>query len=109
MNASEPFIKMNTALGMNESELRRMFGYSESYFAYDTCQFNYYDLYAASLFNAKHKYEQREKQFPIDLENCRQLGACLVEKAKDARAGTLVRERLRLPEAFLKGMYIIFL
>lgn len=107
MNASEPFIRGNTALAMNESELRRMFGYSESYYAYDTCQFNNYDLYAANLFNAEHKYERREKQFPIDLENCRQLGARLVEKAKEAQAGTLVRERLRLPEEFLKEMHII--
>ena len=72
-----------------------------------TCQFNNYDLYAANLFNAEHKYERREKQFPIDLENCRQLGARLVEKAKEAQAGTLVRERLRLPEEFLKEMHII--
>lgn len=35
MNASEPFLRGNTALAMNESELRRMFGYSESYYAYD--------------------------------------------------------------------------
>ena len=106
MNAGEEHMK-NNALGMNEGELRRMFGYSESYFAYDTCQFNDYDLYAANLFNKEHKYERREKQFPIDLENCRQLGARLVEKAKEAQAGTLKREALRLPEEFLRQMKLI--
>ena len=103
MNAGEEHMK-NNALGMNESELRRMFGYSESYFAYDTCQFNDYDLYAANLFNKEHKYERREKQFPIDLENCCRLGARLVEKAREAQNGTLKREALRLPEEFLKSL-----
>lgn len=103
MNAGEEHMR-NNALGMNESELRRMFGYCESYFAYDTCQFSDYDLYAANLFNKEHKYERREKQFPIDQENCRRLGARLVEKARQARSGELKREPARMPEEFLRAM-----
>ena len=41
----------HTPLVLNERELRRMFGYSESYMAYDTCQFKDYDVYAANLFD----------------------------------------------------------
>jgi multimeric flavodoxin WrbA len=80
MNAAENNKK---TLHINERELKRIFGYSETYYAYDTCQFKNYDLYDASLFNKEHKQEQLEKQFPIDLKNCFDLGIKLVNKAKE--------------------------
>jgi hypothetical protein len=61
--------------------LQRIFGYCESYFACDTCQFDNYEPYAANLFDPVHKKERLEKQFPVDMENCFELGKRLVEKA----------------------------
>ena len=81
MNANMEQIEYGKFLAMNERELKRIFGYSESYYACDTCQFSDYEPYAANLFNAEHKREQLEKQFPIDLRNCYELGQRLVEKA----------------------------
>jgi len=83
-------------LSMNENELRRMFGYSESHYAFDTCQFADYSKYRANLFGAEHKARRLEEQFPIEQERCRELGARLVQKARDAQAGLLKREETRL-------------
>jgi ferredoxin len=52
-----------------------------SCFACDTCQFSNYEPYAANLFDPVHKKERLEKQFPLELENCFELGKRLVEKA----------------------------
>lgn len=84
-------------LNMNENELRRMFGYSETHYAFDTCQFADYSRYKANLFGANHKKKRLEEQFPIEIEQCRELGARLVQKAKDAQAGILQREKMTLP------------
>ena len=86
MNANLQQINYGKGLQSNERSLERIFGYSEAYLACDTCQFDDYDLFAANLFNKEHKYEQREKQFPIDLENCYQMGRRLVEKAIELNA-----------------------
>lgn len=88
-------------LNMNESELRRMFGYSESHYAFDTCQFSDYSKYRANLFGAKHKAKRQEEQFPIELEKCKVLGARLVQKAKEAQADALKREELIIPKELL--------
>lgn len=84
-------------LNMNESELRRMFGYSESHYAFDTCQFADYSKYKANMFGAHHKARRLEERFPIEVEQCKELGARLVQKAKDAQAGILKREEMRFP------------
>lgn len=55
-------------LNMNEDELRRMFGYSESHYAFDTCQFADYSKYRAKLFGPKHKAKRQEAPFPIEIE-----------------------------------------
>jgi putative NADPH-quinone reductase len=81
MNANIDQIQHGHFLEMNERELRRIFGYCESYFACDTCQFSNYEPYAANLFDPVHKKERLEKQFPLELENCFELGKRLVEKA----------------------------
>ncbi|MBR1780756.1 MAG: flavodoxin family protein [Oscillospiraceae bacterium] len=102
MNA--PGLPPENALTMNESELRRMFGYSESHYAYDTCQFTDYSRYAANLFGAEHKRKRLEEQFPVELEQCRELGARLVQKAQEARDGTLRREEIILPKELLDAI-----
>ena len=68
-------------LGANADALERTFGYSETLCAYDTYQFSNYSRYEVTLFNEKDKARQREKQFPKDLQNARELGRRLVEKA----------------------------
>lgn len=88
-------------LNMNENELRRMFGYSESHYAYDTCQFADYSRYRANMFGAEHKAKRLEEQFPIEIEKCKELGARLVQRAKDAKAGLIQREEMRLPKEVL--------
>lgn len=81
MNANEQQMsKGKDLLSINERELRRIFGYCETYYAYDTCQFKDYDVYAANLFNAEHKYEQLKNQFPIDKKKAYELGKRLVIK-----------------------------
>ena len=89
-------------LTLNENELRRMFGYSETHYAFDTCQFKDYSKYKANLFGAHHKARRLEEQFPIEVEQCRALGARLVQKAKDAQAGILKREEMKLPLDMLR-------
>jgi multimeric flavodoxin WrbA len=83
MNANIEQIQHGKFLAMNERELRRIFGYSESYYACDTCQFADYEPYAANLFDPVHKKEQLERQFPIDLQNCYELGQRLVRMAAE--------------------------
>ena len=63
-----------TLLGVNTDFLRLTFGYSETLCAYDTYQFSDYSRYEVTLFNEKDKARQREKQFPKDLQNARELG-----------------------------------
>ena len=89
-------------LNMNEDELRRMFGYCETHYAYDTCQFSDYGKYKANMFNAEAKAKRREEQFPIEEAQCRELGTRLVKKARDAQAGILRREEMRFPPEILE-------
>ena len=70
-----------TLLGANAEALERVFGYSETLCAYDTYQFVDYSRYDVPMFDEKDKARQREEQFPRDLQNARELGRRLVEKA----------------------------
>ena len=99
MNASD--LPEKNQLNMNENELRRMFGYSESYYAFDTCQFKDYSKYKANMFGAHHKARRAEEQFPLDLEACKELGARLVQKAQEAEDGILQREEMKIPPELL--------
>ena len=100
MNA--PGIPPDSALSMNEMEMRRMFGYCETHCAGDTCQFADYSKYAANMFGAEHKRRRLEEQFPIEQEQCRELGARLVLKAQEAKDGILKREEMIRPKEMLK-------
>ena len=70
-------------LGANSDALERAFGYSETLCAYDTYQFGDYSRYDVTMFKEADKARQREEQFPRDLENARDLGRRLVERAVD--------------------------
>lgn len=50
-------------------------------FVNNTYQFGDYGKYKVDLFSEKDKAEWRERQFPIDCENARKLGARLAEEA----------------------------
>ena len=58
---------------------KQFFGYCETLTAYNTYQFTDYSKYMADIIDEKEKAEQREKQFPKDLENAFDLGKRLVE------------------------------
>jgi len=57
-----------------------VFGPTEILRCYDTYQFNNYDRYDAATFDAAHKAEVRDTQFPKDLEKAYDLGKRLVEE-----------------------------
>ncbi len=72
-----------TILGANEAALKRLFGYCESLYSCDTYQYSDYSKYDCNMFDAGKKAEQREKQFPIDLQNAFDLGRRLAEMAQE--------------------------
>lgn len=74
-----------TILGANEKAMKRLFGYCETLNSCDTFQYTDYSLYDCNLFNAEKKAIQKEKQFPVDLQNAFDLGVRLVKKAEEAK------------------------
>ena len=56
----------------------------------------YYGKYKANMFGAHHKARRLSEQFPVELEQCRELGARLVQKAKDAKEGILKRDEMKM-------------
>ena len=69
-------------LGANEAALSRLFGYCETLYSCDTYQYADYGKYDCNMFDPVKKAEQREKQFPIDLQNAFELGKRLAEKVE---------------------------
>ena len=65
----------------NAKVMEDIFGYSETLYAYNTYQFNDYSRYDFNLFSEEDKRHYRDEHFQIDLDNARQLGRRLVEKA----------------------------
>lgn len=85
MNCSEKFmqkIQYPVLLGESGENLKTLFGYNEILYSCDTYQFSDYSRYEVNMFKESEKAIQREKQFPIDLQNAYELGKRLVEKAK---------------------------
>jgi len=60
-----------------------MFGPVELLHSFDTLQFARYDRYDAAGFNAEHKAQVHETQFPKDLERAYELGKRLVTNAQN--------------------------
>ena len=65
----------NSANEMYTGLFQRVEGFMELAFskpericAYDTCQFQDYDKYVCEIFDKNHKLQQKEEQFPKDLE-----------------------------------------
>jgi len=86
MNCPEGYMKQigyTTLLEENTKVMEDIFGYAETLYACNTYQFNDYSKYDFNLFSEEDKRRYRDEHFPIDLENARQLGKRLVEKAKE--------------------------
>lgn len=59
-----------------------IFGYQpQVQFCFDTIQYRDYDRYWADTWNVEAKKLRHEKQFPIDLQQARQLGRSIVKSA----------------------------
>lgn len=85
MNATEEQFKQHhydVVLGDNEASLRAVFGYSETLYAFDTFQYTDYSKYDCDLFDAEHKAQVRNEQFPKDLEKAYDLGYRLATFSK---------------------------
>ena len=60
-----------------------VFGPTEILCSFDTYQFPNYDRYDAATFDATHKAEVRDTQFPNDMEKAYELGKRLVERCHE--------------------------
>lgn len=65
----------------NAKTMENVLGYSETLYAFNTYQFTDYSRYDFNLFSEEDKRHYRDERFHIDLDNARQLGRRLVEKA----------------------------
>ena len=77
MNVTEDGAKLYNypeIMAPNEEYLKYIFGYAESYWAYDTYQFSDYSKYNCDMFDEPHKAHVRYTQFPIDMQNVYELG-----------------------------------
>lgn len=84
MNAEEDYYNTggyNISLGMTTSNLQYILGYAEQYNSYATLQFKDYSKMNANLFNAEERRRRHETQFPVDEQNCFEMGRRLVSKA----------------------------
>ncbi len=71
------------SLGMTRDNMQYILGYAEQYNSYNTLQFADYSKMNANYFSPEEKMHQHETQFPVDLENCYNMGQRLVAKASE--------------------------
>ncbi len=64
----------------NKQLFSMVFGSSESFFSYDTCQFKDYSKYVSERFDPVHKAKHREQQFPVDMERAFEMGVRMAKK-----------------------------
>lgn len=79
-------VEYPTLLGFTGTEIGRLCGHNEVLYSCDTYQFTDYSRYDCNMFPEEKKREQRDKQFPIDLQKAYEMGKNLVERAKKADA-----------------------
>ncbi len=85
MNSDEDFYKTGgyeVSLGMTKSNLENILGYAEQYNSYATLQFKDYSKMNANYFSEEERINRHATQFPIDEQNCFEMGIRLVEKAR---------------------------
>ena len=66
-------------VGMNEFLMKTCFGYCETLNIYDTSHFADYSKYDCDMFDAEHKAEIKQNQFPNDLKRAFEFGKRLTE------------------------------
>jgi len=64
-------------IALTEETLTRIFGASETFFSFDTCQFEDYSKMFAVRFDPEKKAKRRAEVFPHDCEKASELGARL--------------------------------
>lgn len=82
MNVSEPLMKefqYTVHTGLNENVLNRTFGHAESFFSFETLQFEDYNKVVFSYFDPEERKERRRTIFPKDCKRAFELGARLAE------------------------------
>jgi multimeric flavodoxin WrbA len=82
MNVSEQQMKdyhYTVHTGLNESVLNRTFGHAESFFSFETLQFEDYDKVVFNYFDPEERKERRRNIFPRDCRRAYELGARLAE------------------------------
>ncbi len=84
MNSNEEYYKLggyNISLGMTRNNLEYILGYAEQYNSYNTLQFKDYSKMDANFFDPEEKMHQHTTQFPIDEQECFEMGKRLVQKS----------------------------
>ena len=83
MNAPQAFYQLQYEHRLSDQAeaFRSLGGKVETLCSFDTLQVKDYSKFSMAGFNAEHKKAHHEKQFPLDLEKARQLGAELVRLA----------------------------
>ena len=66
-------------VGMNEFLMKTCFGYCETLNIFDTSHFTDYSKYDCDMFDAEHKKQVKETQFPNDLKRAFEFGKRLAE------------------------------
>ena len=88
MGSTEEAAKENqypVILGEMSRVLGMLFGSTETLCSYNTYQFSDYSRYEVADFVESLRAEQRDKQFPLDLEAAYALGRRLVGQAQDVQ------------------------
>lgn len=68
---------------LNENLATRIFGYSESLYSTDTCQFEDYSKYVADRFDPEEKAKRRREIFPQDCQKAFEMGAKFIKMQKN--------------------------
>ena len=66
-------------VGMNEFLMKTCFGYCETLNIFDTSHFADYSKYDCDMFDAEHKKQVKQTQFPNDLKRAFEFGKRLAE------------------------------
>lgn len=88
MNADQQYYGVGdykATLGTTRSSLEYLLGYAEEYNCYNTLQFADYSKMEANMFDADLKRRHHEEHFPVDEQNCFELGGRLVQKASSLK------------------------
>lgn len=72
-----------TTLVATRQNLEYVLGYAEQYNSFNTLQFADYAKMDANMFDPAEKRHQHETQFPIDEQNCFEMGIRHVKKAAE--------------------------